>query len=129
MTAFLFAGLIKTYTMHFGKIVKNAAYSSGLAADELAYMLGRTESELLKLYEQKEWLSGDIKMASEALNCDFGRFFNYSYRFDFMPAEPNDNSEELNICIRYPKGKEFLLKTWLHKMTMIAKAIGLQMGK
>ena len=115
--------------MHFGKIVKNAAYSSGLSADGLAYMLGRTESELLKLYEQKEWLSGDIKMASQALNFDFGRHFNYSYQFDFMPGDLNENIEELHISIRYPKGKEFLLKTWLHKMAMIAKAIGLQMGK
>lgn len=114
--------------MHFGKIVKNAAYSSGLSADEFAYRIGISESDLLNLYETKEWLSGDIKLAAQALNYDFGRHFNVSYHFDFMPDHEPDNTEKLNISIRYPKGKEFLLKTWLHKMTLIAKAIGLQVG-
>ena len=114
--------------MHFGKIVKNAAYSSGFSADEFAYMLGVSESDLLKLYEQKEWMSGEIKLASQALNHDFGKYFNNSFNFDFMSAGQDENTEELNITIRYPKGKEFLLKTWLHKMALIAKAIGLQMG-
>lgn len=114
--------------MHFGKIVKNAAYKSGHSADEFAYMLGVSKSELLKLYEQKDWISGDIKLASQALDHDFGKYFNNSFQFDFMPADQNHNREELNITIRYPKGKEFLLKTWLHKMRLIAIAIGLQMG-
>lgn len=115
--------------MHFGKIVKNAAYSSGLSADEFAHIIGVSETNLLELYEQKEWLSGDIKLASQALNYDFGRFFNNSYNFDFMPDHGNENTEELNITVRYPKGKEFLLKTWLHKIGLIAKVIGLTVGK
>ena len=115
--------------MHFGKIVKNAAYSAGHSADEFAYMLGITETELLELYEQKEWLSGNIKLASQALDHDFGTHFSNSVKFDFMSAEMNEHTKEINLTIRYPKGKEFLLKTWLHKMALIAKAIGLHTGK
>lgn len=115
--------------MHFGKIVKRAAYSSGYSAKEFAYMLGITEIELLKLYEQKDWLSGNIKLASQALNHDFGKHFNKSFQFDFMSTEISEPTEELNLTIKYPKGKEFLLKTWLNKMALIAKAIGLQTGK
>ena len=115
--------------MHFGKIVKNAAYSSGLSADEFAHIIGVSESNLLELYEQKEWLSGDIKLASQALNYDFGSYFNNSFSFDFMPNHENENTEELNITVRYPKGKEFLLKTWLHKIGQIDKAIGHTVGK
>lgn len=116
-------------TMHFGKIVKNAAYSAGHSANEFAFMMGITETELLKLYEQKEWLSGDIMLASQTLNHDFGKHFNNRFRFDFMSSEMNEHTEEINLTIRYSKGKEFLLKTWLHKMALIAKAIGLQTGK
>ena len=112
--------------MHFGKIVKKAAYSSGLSADEFAYQLGISEPELLKLYEEKEWKSGDIQLVSQTLNYDFGRYFRPNYQFNFMENEGSDNTEELNITIKYPKGKEFLLKTWLQKMALIAKAIGLQ---
>ncbi|HUH33984.1 MAG TPA: hypothetical protein VLZ28_08510 [Daejeonella sp.] len=114
--------------MHFGRIVKNAAYSAGHSAKEFAYMLGITETELLKLYEQKEWLSGNIKLASQVLEHDFGKHFNNGVQFDFRSADMNENTEEINLTIRYPKGKEFLLKTWLHKMALIAKAIGLQTG-
>jgi hypothetical protein len=112
--------------MHFGKIVKRAAYSSGLAADEFAYKMGVSESELLKLYEEKDWKSNDIQLASATLNYDFGRYFRPSYHFDFMSDKNAAPTEELNITIKYPKGKEFLLKTWLQKMSLIAKAIGLQ---
>ena len=112
--------------MHFGKIVKTAAYSSGLAADEFAYKMGVSESELLKLYEEKDWKSSSIQLASATLNYDFGRYFRPSYNFDFMNEKNDANSEELNIMIRYPKGKEFLLRTWLQKMSLIARAIGLQ---
>lgn len=115
--------------MHFGKIVKNAAYGTGISADQFAFQLGMTESELLKLYEQKDWISGDIKLASEALEYDFGKYFNNTFQFDFMPDHLDQQMDELNITIRYPQGKEFLLETWLSKMKLIAKAIGLQVGK
>lgn len=115
--------------MHFGKIVKNAAYSSGHSANEFAYKLGITESELLKLYEQKDWLSGNIKLASQTLDHDFGKHLNSGYQFEFMSANLDEPTKEINVTIRYSKGKEFLLKSWLHKMGLIAKAIGLQMSK
>lgn len=115
--------------MHFGKIVKNAAYSSGYSANEFACMLGITEAELLRLYEQNDWLSGNIKLAAQTLNYDFGKHFNNGARFDFMSAENGEKSEVIHLTIRYPRGKEFLLKTWLHKMALIAKAIGLQTGE
>jgi len=115
--------------MHFGKIVKNAAHAAGHSANELAYLLEISETELLKLYEQKDWLSGHIKLASQVLDYDFGMYFNNSVSINFMSEDPNGCTEEINLTIRYPKGKEFLLKTWLHKMALIAKAIGLQTGK
>ena len=115
--------------MHFGKIVKNAAHSSGLSADEFAYILGIKEPELLFLYEQMDWTSGNIRLASQALEYDFGKHFNNSYQFDFVQTAEKEVMKELNITIRYPKGKEFLVKTWLQKMALIAKAIGLQLGK
>src|SRR5687767_14885773 len=115
--------------MHFGKIVKSAAYSSGYSASEFAYMLGMTETELLRLYEQKDWLSGNIKLASQALSHDFSKHFNNDVQFNFMSENISENTEEIHLTIRYQKGKEFLLKTWLHKMALIAKAIGLQTGK
>ncbi|NEU07202.1 hypothetical protein GZH53_02655 [Flavihumibacter sp. R14] len=114
--------------MHFGKIVKRAAYSSGYSADEFAYMMGITEVELLHLYEQTDWKSGDIRLASQILKYDFGKYFNQIYLFDFMPEGHKADTEELNITIKYPKGKEFLLKSWLQKMVLVARAIGLQMG-
>lgn len=115
--------------MHFGKIVKNAAYSSGLSAEEFGTLLGIKECELLLLYEKMDWTSGNIKLASDALEYNFGKYFNNSFQFDFMTEAEIDTVKELNITIRYPKGKEFLLKTWLQKMALIAKAIGLQIGK
>lgn len=114
--------------MHFGKIVKKAAYSSGHSADEFAYMMGITEVELLNLYEQQDWKSSDIRLAAQTLKYDFGNYFNHSYQFDFLPEGHDGNTEEINITIKYARGKEFLLKSWLNKMAMIAKAIGLQMG-
>lgn len=113
--------------MHFGKIVKNVAYSAGLSADEFAGMLGMTEVDLLRLYEQKDWTSGNIKSASIALEHDFGKYFSNGFQFDFMPGADLGEQREFNVTIRYPRGKEFLLRTWLDKMALIAKAIGLQM--
>ena len=115
--------------MHFGKIVKNVAYSAGLSAEEFSVMLGITEVDLLTLYEKKEWKSGNIKSASIALEHDFGKYFTNGFQFNFMPISELSDYREMNVTIRYPRGKEFLLKTWLDKMALIAKAIGLQMGK
>lgn len=114
--------------MHFGRIVKNASYSKGLSANEFAYLLGISETELLVLYEQSDWTSGNIKLASQTLEFDFGKYFNSNGHFNFMQGSPEEATEELHITIRYPLGKEFLLNTWLQKMALIAKAIGLQMG-
>ena len=50
--------------MHFGKIVKQVALGQGLAAQDVANLLGRTEKEVLELYEQEEWISGTIRSAS-----------------------------------------------------------------
>lgn len=116
--------------MHFGKIVKKVAYSYDLSADEFAEMLGQTEKYLLFLYEQKEWTSENIKAVSIALDYDFGKYFGNGFQLDFLQSTENENEQlELIITIRYSKGKEFLLNTWLDKITQIAKAIGLQIGK
>lgn len=115
--------------MHFGKIVKNAAYSKGFSATEFAYLLGVSETELLVLYEQTDWTSGNIKLASQALEFDFGKYFNLGGQFNFMQGSPEEATEELHITIRYPLGKEFLLNSWLQKMALIAKAIGLQIDR
>lgn len=114
--------------MHFGKIVKKVAYSYDLSAEEFAEMIGQTEIHLLNMYEQKEWTSGNIKAASIALNYDFGKYFGTGFQLDFMQADKGEK-EEMIITIRYTKGKEFLLQTWLDKIAQIAKAIGLQVGR
>lgn len=113
--------------MHFGKIVKGVAHSYGLSANEMAASLGRTEREVLELYEQEEWTSGIIKQASVALEHDFGKYLNNSYAFNFLAPEPEHR--EFLLTIRYPKGKEFLLKTWLRKIALIAQSIGLEISK
>ncbi|MDF3078587.1 MAG: hypothetical protein K0S09_2476 [Sphingobacteriaceae bacterium] len=113
--------------MHFGKLVKGVAHSYGLSANELADSLGRTEREVLELYEQEEWTSGTIKRASVALEHDFGKYLNNSYAFNFMSQEAEQR--EFVLTIKYPKGKEFLLKTWLRKLALIAQSIGLEISK
>ena len=115
--------------MHFGKIVKKVALSQGLSAQEFAELLGRSEKQVLELYEQEEWTSGTIKSASLALEHDLGRYLNNSVKFDFLASSAETESNEFFISVKYPKGKEFLLKTWLNKMGLIAKAIGLELNK
>ncbi|MBC7745398.1 MAG: hypothetical protein H7096_09875 [Flavobacterium sp.] len=115
--------------MHFGKIVKNASYSKGFSAEEFALLLEISTTELLFLYEQNDWTSGNIKLAATALNYDFGKLFNPVVQFNFMSGCEEEATEEVNIRIKYPSGKAFLLNSWLQKMALIAKAIGLQMDK
>ncbi|HEY1024256.1 MAG TPA: hypothetical protein VGE26_03770 [Sphingobacteriaceae bacterium] len=111
--------------MHFGKIVKGVAHAQGSSAQDLAELLGRSEKHVLELYEQEEWTSGTIKSASMALGHDFGKYLNSSHSFNFLNHE-NDVKEEFVITVKYSKGKEFLLKTWLQKMVLIARTIGLE---
>lgn len=113
--------------MHFGRIVKKVAYSQGFSAKDFAELLGRSEKQVLELYEQEEWTSGTIKAASVALEHDFGKYFNGNLKFDFMSSAEEKDTAELVISVKYSKGKEFLLKTWLNKMSLIAKAIGLEL--
>lgn len=115
--------------MHFGKIVKGVAYAQNLAADDFAILVGRTESEILSLYEQEEWTSGNIKEASIALEHNFGKYLDNTLPFDFLNTSSVTDKSEYLLTVKYPKGKEQLLKTWLSKMAMIAKAIGLEIGR
>ncbi|HEY0896083.1 MAG TPA: hypothetical protein VGE15_05985 [Sphingobacteriaceae bacterium] len=112
--------------MHFGKIVKRVAHQQGFSASDVAELLGRSEKQVLELYEQEEWTSGTIRTASIALDHDFGKYLSGNFRFDFISPESEETAEAV-ITVKYPKGKEFLLKTWLNKMTLIAKAIGLEL--
>ena len=112
--------------MHFGKIVKRVAHQQGFSAGDVAELLGRSERQVLELYEQEEWTSGTIKTASLALDHDFGKYLSGNYRFDFMAPGAEETAEAV-ITVKYSKGKEFLLKTWLDKMTLIARAIGLEL--
>lgn len=114
--------------MHFGKIVKRVALSQGLSAQDLAELLGQPERSVLEWYEQEEWSSNKIKSASAALDHDFGKYLNNSFKYDFMRSDESE-SREFMIVVRYPKGKEFLLKTWLDKLKLIARTIGLEVGK
>jgi|SRR5690606_19974728 len=111
--------------MHFGKIVKKTAQANGYAAEDFAFLLGRTTSEVLNLYEQEEWTSGNIKAASIALEYDFGRFLNSGLEYDF-PGSRLGEQREFLLTVRYDKGKETLLQSWLSKIILIAKAIGLE---
>lgn len=114
--------------MHFGKIVKSIAHSQGLSAQDFAELLERSEKQVLELYEQEEWTSGTIKAASLALGHDFGKYLNNSHSFNFL-SNNDEETEEFVITVKYSKGKEFLLKTWLHKMVLIAKTIGLEIKR
>ena len=111
--------------MHFGKIVKKTVQANGLSAEDFAFLLGRTTSEILHLYELEEWTSGDVKAASIALEYDFGKFLNSGLEYNFPGSEQAEKREFL-LTIRYAKGKETLLQSWLSKIILIAKAIGLE---
>lgn len=117
--------------MHFGKIVKGVAHAKGYSAEELAVLLGRTGREVLALYEQEEWTSGNIKAASMALQYNLGKYLDSTLSFDFMSGSPDNGSgkSEYLISVKYPAGKEQLLKYWLSKMSLVAKAIGLEMKR
>ena len=115
--------------MHFGKIVKGVAYTQNLSASDFALLVGRTEREILELYEQEEWTSGNIKVAPIALEHNFGKYLDNTLPFDFLNTSATVDKSEYLITVKYPKGKEQLLKTWLSKMAMIAKAIGLEIGR
>lgn len=57
--------------MHFGKIVKQVAYSKGLSAVDLADLLKKTVSATLSLYEQQAWNLDNIISVSTVLDHDF----------------------------------------------------------
>lgn len=114
--------------MHFGKIVKRIALVRGYSAEDFAVLLERTERDVLELYEQEEWTSGNIKAASVALDHNFGKYLDNSIPFNFIGDSSADEQQEYLITVKYPKGKEFLLKSWLGKMALVAKAIGLGIG-
>jgi|GEM_PF-1642340 hypothetical protein len=113
-------------TMHFGKIVKRVAYSKDLSASELSYLMDRGLSEILLLYEEADWKASDILVASTALNYDFGKYLNGSNTSAYI-AE--DKLSEISLKVRYQKGKEILLQTWLSKIALIAKTIGLEIER
>lgn len=119
----------KITKMHFGKIVKGVAYAQNLSANDFALLVDRTETDVLELYEQEEWTSGTIKAASLALEHNFGKYLDNTLPFDFLNTSSTTDKSEYLITVKYPKGKEVLLKTWLSKMAMIAKAIGLEIGR
>lgn len=112
--------------MHFGKIVKKVAQSNGISAEEFAVLLGKSCKDILELYEQEEWTSGNIKRASIALEYDFGKFLNDSFEYDFFSTSPNNNQREFLLTVKYPVGKGYLLQSWLSKIILIARAIGLE---
>lgn len=117
--------------MHFGKIVKGVAQARGYSAEELAVLLGRTGREMLALYEQEDWTSSNIKAASIALEYNFGKYLDNTFPFDFISCSPDNDSgkSEYLITVKYPSGKEQLLQYWLSKMSLVARAIGLEMKR
>lgn len=115
--------------MHFGKIVKGVAHAQGYSAEDLAVLLECTGREVLELYEEEEWTSGNIKAASVALEYNFGKHLDYNLPFNFAEESSESKPEEYLITVRYTKGKEHLLKFWLHKMALVARAIGLELNR
>lgn len=111
--------------MHFGKLVKKVAFSRSLCAEELAGLMGKETRDVLFLYENEQWLSGDIAMASGVLNYNFGRHLDHA---QFMQATNNSSEEynEVQLQIKYPKGKDMLMRIWIHKILLIAKTLGLE---
>ncbi|HYK76054.1 MAG TPA: hypothetical protein VEV16_03695 [Daejeonella sp.] len=70
--------------MHFGKIVKNVAYSRGLSAQDLAEILNLQVSDILFLYEKKAWTLNNIKAVSYAFDHDFLKYLEFSYLFQML---------------------------------------------
>ena len=119
-------GFLVSKRMHFGKIVKGVAYSKGCSAEDVAEMLGWSMRDVLRLYEEAEWTSGNIKSASIALEHNFGKYLDGSLPFSIMDDLSSSTSSEYLLQVKYPRGKEQLLKFWLKKMALVAKAIGLE---
>lgn len=115
--------------MHFGKVVKSVALSQGFTAYELGLLVARPEKEILEMYEEEEWTSGNIKAASMALDYNFGKYFDNAFSFNFLSSSDQADTREYLINVRYPKGKEQLLKVWLQNIGKIAQAIGLEIRK
>lgn len=113
--------------MHFGKIVKSVALGQGYSAVEFAELMERSEREILSMYEQAEWTSRNVQAASVALKHNFGKYFDGVELINFANSE-GSASNEIVVFIRYPKGKEHLLKFWLSKMRLVARAIGLELN-
>lgn len=88
-------------------------------------MMGRSGREILEMYEQEEWTSNNIKAASIALEYDFGKYLNDGFEYNFH-LSPNAEYREFLLTVKYPKGKRTLLQSWLSKIILIAKAIGLE---
>ena len=112
--------------MHFGKIVKEITANYNLSAADVAWLMNRTEEEILHLFEAEEWTSGNIKAASEALNYDFGTYLNRGVDYDFMRGATNAPYHDLLINIKYPIGKENQFEAWVERMWLTAQNIGLQ---
>jgi hypothetical protein len=60
-----------------------------------------------------------------ALEYDFGKFLNGGCHYGFFPSE-DDLHREFVLTIKYPAGKKYLLQSWLSKIKLIARAIGLE---
>ncbi len=64
--------------------MKGVAQAQGYSAEEFAVLLRRTGREILELYEQEEWTSGNIKAASLALEYNFVKYLDNTLPFNFV---------------------------------------------
>lgn len=113
--------------IHFGKLVKQVAHSRNLSAEELAHLMQRDISTVLRLYEDEQWLSGDIVRASAALNYDFGPHLDRSHGIQFFKADGERASREVLMNIRYPKGQDEVLYNWINNILLTARNLGLNL--
>jgi hypothetical protein len=88
--------------------------------------MGCETRRIILLYEEEQWLSGDIVAASMALNYNFGKFFERSYLNGITQTESNGELCNVQLNIKYPRGKEILMRIWINKILLIAKTIGLE---
>ncbi len=114
--------------MHFGKLVKKVAMSRNLSAQDLAVLMKRDPRNILLLFEHEQWLSADIIAASAALNYNFGKHLDRSDCSQVYHAD-SYNRKEIILRVKYEKGKDTLLLTWINKIMLIAKTIGLEVER
>jgi len=111
--------------IHFGKLVKTVAHSRNQSAEDLAALMHRDTSTVLRMYENEEWGTNDVRCVSAALNYDFGPHLDKTRSIQFFQTDGGENVSEVIMNIKFPKGKDELLYQWINDILQSAKNLGI----